>query len=237
MECTNCGAPLDGGFRFCPECGTAVPDVRAGSGPPPRAALAAVVSLGGLTTALRIAMWAATAISALNAVAFATEPSLEAAQESAAATDGQAVVAVIVSLLSLAAPVLWVVWQSRSQRVLVTLGIRGLRFTPGWAAGWWLIPVANLVMPYRTVAELLHHSTGEAEPPPWFAAWWGSFLGSAVLMGIGSVLATSTVDTTVEQGMYAMAVGAASHVVSGFLGLRLIRRIHDGQRALVGVPA
>ena len=45
-------------------------------------------------------------------------------------------------------------WMHRANRAARALGATGMEFTPGWAAGWFFVPFANLVMPYRVAVEL-----------------------------------------------------------------------------------
>lgn len=241
MTCDRCGAPVADGYRFCPECGAPVPGAEP-TNPTPGGAVpaAAIVGVRGLvrrTKALLVMLWVAIGLSAMNAVSFGADPETSGGTDMPMSSREEALaglVALIVTALSLAAPILWLLWQRHAQSNLVALGMRDLRFTPGWALGWWLIPLANLVMPYRTVKELLTRSAGASEIPPWFAAWWGCFVGSTLLITYGTTLASATDPSVVDQGYQAMAVGGAVHVVAGLLALRLVRRVLQGQLALIG---
>lgn len=61
-------------------------------------------------------------------------------------------------LVLLATWVIWLVWQHRGQRNLGRASRQQLRFGPGWAVGWWFIPVANWWKPFQTVRELWSRS-------------------------------------------------------------------------------
>ncbi len=50
--------------------------------------------------------------------------------------------------------VLFLMWFHRVYRNLPALRNAVLTTTPGWAVGWWFIPVANLWMPYRIASEI-----------------------------------------------------------------------------------
>ncbi|MEM8874460.1 MAG: DUF4328 domain-containing protein [Planctomycetota bacterium] len=50
--------------------------------------------------------------------------------------------------------VYYMMWQYRAAGNLGPLGVREQRYTPGWNVGWWFIPFANLVMPFRCMREL-----------------------------------------------------------------------------------
>ena len=49
--------------------------------------------------------------------------------------------------------VAFLVWLHRVVTNSHGLGEQGLRFTPGWAVGWWFIPFANLVRPAQVMSE------------------------------------------------------------------------------------
>jgi hypothetical protein len=71
--------------------------------------------------------------------------------------------------------VVWMIWQHRAQSNLRDAGTGDLRFTPGWAVGWWFVPVASLWMPYLAVRELLRAS--EPSVTDWRQASTGSLPG------------------------------------------------------------
>src|SRR5205809_7873998 len=52
------------------------------------------------------------------------------------------------------------IWQHRAQANARALTHDGTEFTPGWAVGWWFIPIANLFKPFQTVRELWKASEG-----------------------------------------------------------------------------
>jgi len=83
-----------------------------------------------------------------------------------AAIDGLAFVATVV---------VWCVWQHHAQANAVVLSGGGTRFTPGWAVGWWFIPIANLWKPFQTVRELWKSSHGDGwqTVATWsLLGWW-----------------------------------------------------------------
>jgi hypothetical protein len=49
--------------------------------------------------------------------------------------------------------VAFLVWLHRAVTNSHGLGEQGLRFTPGWAVGWWFIPFANFVRPAQVMSE------------------------------------------------------------------------------------
>ena len=96
-------------------------------------------------------------------------------------------------------------WTHRAARNLPALGGRGLKYTPGWAVGWFFVPIANLVMPYLVAAEIWRESDpaqcdrdgrGGKTTSPLVGAWWITYVVHRVAPGIVSVYATIKLMTT-----------------------------------------
>jgi Domain of unknown function (DUF4328) len=89
-----------------------------------------------------------------------------------------------------------ILWFWRSHRNLGALGAEDLRFTTGWAIGWWLIPIACLWMPYRAAMEIWKASDPRAArttssdsrrqlgPSLLIRMWWAAWLASFVLSNL-----------------------------------------------------
>src|SRR5688572_8646757 len=94
-------------------------------------------------------------------------------------------VAILVSIVLVA------MWIHRGHANLREAGIDGLEFTPGWAVGWYFIPFANLVMPFKAMRELWSASRGAHDPfggqaPPEVKAWWAAWIVGNILSSVGS---------------------------------------------------
>jgi hypothetical protein len=124
-----------------------------------------------------------------------------------ASTDRLNAMGVIEAVLMLVIVVLWLLWQYRAQSNLSALGAENLRYSPGWAVGWWLIPIANLAIPYLTVRELLKASNPEAGAVDWAATrtptiiplWWGAWLAHVILASAGAAVAGNPDTATFAQ--------------------------------------
>jgi len=116
----------------------------------------------------------------------------------AAANDArQQLVGVVQLGLWVATGVAFFVWFHRVHRNLPALGGRGLKYTPGWAVGWFFVPFLNFVRPPQVMSEVWHGSNPEglerdesAEgpslrnrlgTPPLVGWWWALFLGSNLI--------------------------------------------------------
>jgi hypothetical protein len=67
----------------------------------------------------------------------------------------------IVALLGLLFLLLWI---HAAYKNLRSLGTRQPKFTPGWAVGWWFIPIMNLFKPCEAMMELSRASDPRALP-------------------------------------------------------------------------
>lgn len=69
------------------------------------------------------------------------------------------------------------VWIRRMNANARALGAENMRFTPGWAIGWYFVPVANLWKPYQAMKEIWRASADPAswrqvDPPALLPVWW-----------------------------------------------------------------
>jgi len=92
-------------------------------------------------------------------------------------------------------------WTHRVSRNLPALGGRGLKYTPGWAVGWYFIPVANFVVPIFVMREIWRESDpaqrhldsqGGKSASPLVAWWWGTYairwILSLAAMVVGGII-------------------------------------------------
>ena len=73
----------------------------------------------------------------------------------------QMAIAVVLLVAGLVAIILFFVWLHRAYVSLHRREVPDLRFSPGWAVGWFFIPILSLYKPYQVVSDL------------WKASRWG----------------------------------------------------------------
>ena len=145
------------------------------------------------------------------------------------------------SILTLAVAVVWLTWQYRAHANLRHFGVSGLRHSPRWAVLWWIIPLANIVMPYLTMRELWQASDPEAGSVDWtnvrrpalLPMWWAGFLAWSFL-GAAAGLVAPDVGATVSEvrAEAALYLGAdVLAVVDAILAALLVGRIERRQQA------
>jgi hypothetical protein len=125
------------------------------------------------------------------------------------------------------------VWMHRASSNPRGLGRYGMQFSPGGCAGWFFVPLANLVMPAKAMSELWRASDPETEQGSWFAskgtplvaAWWTAWLVSGVISW-GAFLAKDSPDAAATIGLVSNTLSA----VAGLLLILLMRGVSQRQQ-------
>lgn len=101
---------------------------------------------------------------------------------------------------------------------------------PGWAVGWYFIPIMNLFKPYQSMKQVWGTTFGGAGVPGFFGWWWGMWLVTNILAQISVRIFQSAPDTE------AFAVSAGIDIVNVPIGIavavlfrRIVRQITIGQ--------
>jgi hypothetical protein len=136
----------------------------------------------------------------------------------------------------IASVVLVAMWIHRAHANLHEAGLSvDLDFTPGWAVGWYFIPIANLFKPYQAMRELWNASTtrGEsfsASAPAAINAWWATWIIGNIISNISTRMSLSA---DAEISALSATFGAISSLViipCAWLLIGLIRDITAAQR-------
>jgi hypothetical protein len=131
--------------------------------------------------------------------------------------NGLASITSVGGLESIAATVIFLMWVYRANNNARRLGAVGMKFTAGWAVGWYFIPIANLFVPFLAMREIWRAS---ANPGNWAAqragwivpCWWLMFV-VAKLAGAFSSLAWNYVHT-LDHVKAAAAIGFLSGILN-----------------------
>ena len=92
-------------------------------------------------------------------------------------------------LVMIATFICFVRWIVLAHRNLPALGARHIEFTPGWALGWFFIPVMNWWKPYQAMKSLWqmrrHVHKPDVQDTTWvLPTWWTLWLISSFIGGI-----------------------------------------------------
>ena len=151
----------------------------------------------------------------------------------------------IVSLLFVTTVVFWCVWQHHAQYNATRLASGPLQFTPGWAVGWWFIPIANLWKPFQTVRELWKASHGGDAWRTlgtwpligwWWAIWiasnvhfWAGSNGGGVSFGTSPTGTPVTPSDVINRDLWEL-LSTALTVVAALLAIKIVRAVTDLQQ-------
>jgi hypothetical protein len=135
------------------------------------------------------------------------------------------------SLVIVGTMTLFVTWTYRTNGNIHALGGQGIQFTPRWAVAWYLVPIANLWMPYQVMSEIWRLSRDPVGPQSdttsRLLAWWW-FCWLAFLIGGSIQLRWSTPMHGLEEIISAEPLSIASSafgIIAAGLALALIKRI------------
>ncbi len=153
------------------------------------------------------------------------------------------IVGVAQTLAYIVSVVLVAMWIHRAHANLHDRGYEGLAFTPGWAVGWYFIPFANLVMPFKAMRELWHATFGTADrydapAPTDITLWWTFWIVGNIISSISTRLSLGAMDdATFRMSSTIGVVSSILTIACAFKLIGLIRDITAGQESGVGAAA
>lgn len=148
--------------------------------------------------------------------------------------------------------VLFLMWTHRASRNLRPLGSHGQRFSPGWAVGWWFIPIMFFFRPYQVMAELWRGSNPDVYPEggvDWkegsvsalLAWWWGLWITSGLVGYVGFGLGIDRVfdpdailsSTALQWDLFSSALAIPAGVLAILVVLQITRRQEEKHKKLM----
>lgn len=133
--------------------------------------------------------------------------------------------------------IFFLIWLNRSYRNLLALRPSFLKFTSGWAVGWWFIPFANLVKPFQVVREVWWESDPVVpedqmflteslhSAPTYMGLWWAFWLAANIVSNISSKLFDpDRTDNVAEMGVV-MIITSSLTIVAAGLAIKVVQDI------------
>jgi len=68
--------------------------------------------------------------------------------------------------------VFFCIWIYNANEIAGSISQTKMQFTPGWAVGWFFIPLMNLVMPYRVMTEIWQQANAPTHVPNSKVSGW-----------------------------------------------------------------
>ena len=95
---------------------------------------------------------------------------------------------------------------------------------PGWAVGWWFIPLANLAMPCVAMLELDRRSTPDGAPRragPLLGCWWAGWLAAGIVPVVGAIVAVvphlESLGRSIDERATALDLSPLAHAAAPWL--------------------
>lgn len=150
-------------------------------------------------------------------------------------------VALLYMIVLITLMVTFSMWIHRTYGNLTSLGVMKPRFSPGWAVGFYFIPVLNLFRPYQATKEVWYGSDPERNdfdpesyqskaPSALLSWWWGMWLFSGmVARGTSRIYnRAETVDSLIAANKL-MIFSDFMDILSALLAFLVVKRITDMQ--------
>ncbi len=161
--------------------------------------------------------------------------------EALANDEREALIAYLQIALIIASGIVFLRWIHRAHKNLPSLRVVGLRFTPGWAVGWFFVPIMSLFRPYQVVSEIWKASDPGADltdAASWQNAatssivgwWWALFLISNYLSQFAArLLLRGETLSELLTSTYVYMASDAIDVVGIIVTILMVRRISQLQ--------
>ncbi len=149
-------------------------------------------------------------VTALAVVVGITLLALQVAVPRAGIAPGLAGISGIIGYLQsglwLVVAVLFLMWVYRLSANLRTFSGHVMEHTPGWAVGWFFVPIAFLFKPYQVMKEAWQVSHGrETTRPTLVGWWWFLYLASNLIGRVAATVVTSPSGTGISAATLTLA--------------------------------
>jgi len=131
------------------------------------------------------------------------------------------------------------IWIYRANFNARELGATGMRFSPGWAVGWYFIPIAFLWKPYQAMKEIWQASKNplawQKVPRGSILPWWWTFWIAGCLMGkvtLPSTLGARTVDGLIAATTISLVNGVVD-IIAALLAAALVNEVTSMQMGYI----
>jgi hypothetical protein len=138
--------------------------------------------------------------------------------------------------------VFFLLWLYRCYKNLPALKAGRTEYTPGWAVGWWFIPIANLFKPFGAVRDLWNESDPNFDSelnfmslsvgsPTLLHWWWAFWLLGNVASNISSRIGHADDTTELQSFSIALIIASLFGIVAAALAILVVKNITKRQEA------
>lgn len=137
--------------------------------------------------------------------------------------------------------IIFLVWLFRIYKNLESLRTDPIEFSPGWAVGWWFIPLLNFVKPFQVVrdawlesdpkvnleADLFSRIKGGG--PNFLTVWWAFWIFGLLLSNVSPRLIDAANTDSFALSGYFYSLQGIVWTAGGILAINVIRDISNRQ--------
>jgi hypothetical protein len=198
----------------------------------------------GLTRFLQRLLWISVVVACIalidDAVEFVQVQVGQVSPDQVANNDPiQGIVGLLQSGLGIVTGITFLKWIYRAYKNIQGFGAEGLRFSPGWAVGYYFIPILSLIRPVQVMSEIWRASDDPRDwprrPGSWLiASWWTLFLlyTGVTQVSLEIAIQASTNDQWTLAAVLAI-LGDLFSIPLSIAALRLVTEVYRRQKALV----
>jgi hypothetical protein len=143
----------------------------------------------------------------------------------------------VAALLYVATVIAHCIWTFRAAHNTRVLGATGHEHSVGWSVGWFFIPIANLIMPYKVAREIHKSSTPKQAGDRWkglanpsfIGWWWGAYILTGMLTRAARRLVVSDDPGTAFFGECLDMASSVTLVCAAVLAVRYITEVCEMQ--------
>ena len=146
-------------------------------------------------------------------------------------------------LVFVATAISFLLWIHRASRNLHSLGAPWQRFSPGWAVGWWFVPIMFFFRPYQVMVEIWKGSTPRASREATFdwktesvsalLPWWWALWIAQWFVGIVSGFAEASGGSIGEIALLGDATTIGSAVLAIAVVWQTTKRQDDKHQKMI----
>jgi len=157
----------------------------------------------------------------------------------------QGIIGVVFTLVNLVAGICFLIWTYRIVKNAHCLTYRPLRYSPGWAVGYYFIPILNLFRPFQALSDAHRVSKN---PSDWVATsgsyllgwWWAAHILSDIAGRISFRLSMATlkaseeafIDASLTSNMCDTIVNLTIFPLNNLLVLLIVWKLCSSQQAV-----
>ncbi|MBT5230284.1 MAG: DUF4328 domain-containing protein [Methylococcales bacterium] len=154
---------------------------------------------------------------------------------------GNALISLISIVVSIVTAVTFLRWFHQAYRNLLTIGVEGLKYSPGWTIFGFIIPIVSLFIPFQIAKEIWQGSFTKhpSQPDDWkkqttpitIKAWWGFFVCASLTAFMSAqVMARTQSVTHIVQAIEGIIISNFMSILSAWFAIQMIKTITQLQR-------